>query len=145
VKLQVEHLPTINVFLNSLASVLLIIGFVLIKQKKEEAHKNTMLAAFFVSTAFLACYAAYHFLAGHVKFGGGPPVSYIYFTILISHIVLAVSVPFLAVSTIYFGLTLQRERHRRWARWTFPIWLYVSLTGIVIYFMLYWLYPPAAA
>lgn len=136
-----QHLPTINALLNALAGFLLVMGYVQIKRGNEAAHKQTMLSAFFVSVAFLACYLAYHFMAGHVKFQGGPPVSYLYYTILFTHIVLAMAVPVLAITTIYFGLTDQRVRHRRWARWTFPIWLYVSVTGIVIYVMLYWLYP----
>ena len=100
-----------------------------------------MLSAFFVSVAFLACYLAYHFMVGHVKFRGEAPVTYIYYTILLTHIVLAMAVPVLAITTIFFGLTDQRDRHRRWARWTFPIWLYVSVTGVVVYWMVYWLYP----
>ncbi|REJ68588.1 MAG: DUF420 domain-containing protein [Planctomycetota bacterium] len=137
--------PTVNVSLNALAGVLLVVGFVLIKQRKERAHKIAMLSAFFVSVAFLACYLAYHYTAGHVRFGGPPPISYIYYAILISHVLLAMTVPVLALATIYFGLTDQRLRHRRWARWTFPIWLYVSITGVVVYWMVYWLYPPVVA
>lgn len=140
-----NDLPVVNVVLNSLAGLLLLIGYVLIKRGREQAHKTAMLSAFFVSVAFLSSYLAYHYLVEHKGFGGKPPVSYFYYTILISHIILAVTVPMLAMVTIFFGLTDQRVRHRRWARWTFPIWMYVSVTGVVVYFMVHWLYPAAAA
>lgn len=140
-----DNLPTINVMLNSLAGLLLVVGYVQIKKGNEAAHKQTMLSAFFVSVAFLASYLAYHYMVGHVEFQGKPPVSYVYYTILLTHIVLAIAVPVLAVTTIFLGLTDQRERHRRWARWTFPIWLYVSVSGVVVYLMVYWLYPAPPA
>lgn len=139
----VSDLPAVNALLNATATVLLIAGYALIKQRRETAHRNTMLAAFGVSTAFLACYLTYHLSPGHAmkKFTEPPPVSYVYFTILVSHIFLAAAVPFLALATIYLGLRDRRAQHRRLARWTFPIWLYVSVTGVAIYVMLYHLYP----
>jgi len=140
----VDILPHVNAVLNASASLLLVAGYVLIKLRRERAHKRTMLACFGVSVVFLVCYLAYHQLL-HAATGqrGRPfeyplaPVRYLYYTILISHVLLAATVPFLAVITIYFGLRDQRRRHRRIARWTFPIWLYVSVTGVVVYLMLY--------
>jgi uncharacterized membrane protein YozB (DUF420 family) len=139
----VGDLPAVNAALNALATVLLVVGYTLIKQRRETAHKNTMLAAFGVSVAFLASYLTYHLTPGNAmkKFGGTPPVSYVYYAILISHIFLAAAVPFLALATIYLGFRDRRTAHRRLARWTFPIWLYVSVTGVAIYVMLYHLYP----
>lgn len=123
--------------------MLLVVGYVLIKRKRrlELAHKRVMLTAFGVSIAFLACYLLYHFNVGSVRFQGPPDVRTVYLIILISHILLAVTVPVLAGMTIYLGYRDLRERHVRWAKWTFPIWLYVSITGVVIYAMLYHLYP----
>jgi uncharacterized membrane protein YozB (DUF420 family) len=140
--IPVNSLPAVNASLNALATVLLVLGYVLIKQGRETAHKRTMLSAFATSVVFLACYLAYHFQTEAVtKFRGGPPVSYVYYTILITHIILAAAVPVLAGLTIWWGYTDQRLRHVRLARWTFPIWLYVSITGVIIYLMLYHLYP----
>jgi len=138
-------LVTLNAALNATATVLLISGYALIKRKRETAHRNVMLAAFGVSVAFLTCYLVYHVGVMQGKstpFTETGPVRYAYFAILISHIILAAAVPFLAAANIYFGLVDNRPRHRRLARWTFPIWLYVSITGVVIYLMLYHLYPP---
>lgn len=140
---MIQYLPTINASLNATATVLLILGYVLIKRRREIAHKWVMLSAFGVSMLFLTCYLVYHAQAGHVKFTGPEPIGTIYHVILISHVLLAASVPVLAGRTLYLGLRDRREKHRRWAKWTFPIWLYVSITGVVIYVMLYHLYPPA--
>jgi putative membrane protein len=139
----IRLLPTINAVLNATATVLLVIGYVLIKRRREQAHKWTMLAAFGVSCAFLACYLVYHFQVGSVHFEGPPPMRAIYLTILLTHVLLAVTVPFLAGMTIYLGLRDRRRAHRRVARWTYPIWLYVSVTGVVIYVLLYQLFPPS--
>ena len=139
---MIQYLPTVNASLNAAATVLLIVGYVMIKQRCETAHKFCMLAGFGVSMLFLVCYLVYHAQAGHVKFTGPEPVRSIYYGILISHVLLAAAVPVLAGRTIYLGLRDRRMQHRRWARWTYPIWLYVSITGVVIYFMLYHLYPP---
>lgn len=139
--LTFQDLPHVNGLLNLAATVLLIVGFVLIKQRREVAHRNAMLGAFGVSTVFLASYLLHMAVNGSREFPGRPPISYVYFSILISHMVLAAAVPALAIWTIYLGLKDRRPRHLRWARWTFPIWLYVSVTGVVIYLMLYQLYP----
>ncbi len=148
--MTVQDLPTLNAILNATATVLLVTGLVLIKRRRERAHKAVMLSAFCVSVVFLCSYLVYHThlmyhtQAGHMEFTGGPPVSYLYFAILVSHVVLAAIVPFLAMLTIYWGLRDRRDKHRKMARWTFPIWLYVSITGVVIYLMLYVLYPAPA-
>lgn len=145
-----EFLPHLNASLNALATVLLLAGYVLIKQRRETAHKWTMIACFGVSCVFLASYLTAHELKRRLT--GLPHTSFsyelhgvmayrVYLTILLSHIVLAATVPFLAVATIYSGLKDWRRFHRRIAWWTFPIWLYVSVTGVVVYAMLYHLYP----
>jgi uncharacterized membrane protein YozB (DUF420 family) len=127
----------------------LLAGYVLIKRRRERAHKLTMVSAFGVSVAFLGCYLWYHFgvLKGQhgVPFGGPPPISYIYYSFLLSHVVLAALVPFLALATIYLGLRDRRAAHRRLAHWTYPIWMYVSVTGVGIYVALYHLYPASPA
>ena len=142
----VPLLPHVNASLNALATALLIAGFVLIKQRRETAHKWTMLACFGVSVIFLASYLTYHFQLEGVskKFPSYPPpaIRYTYYAILLTHVVLAAAVPFLAVGTIYLGLADKRHAHLRLAKWTFPIWLYVSVTGVIVYLMLYQLYPP---
>jgi protein SCO1/2/putative membrane protein len=137
------RLPAVNASLNGLATVLLVSGWLLIKSGRPSAHKRVMLTAFGVSMAFLACYLTYHQQLQHYtgsgsrKFTREGPIRTIYYSILISHVVLAALVPFLASATIYRGLTNQFERHKKLARITFPIWLYVSVTGVIIYFILY--------
>ncbi len=147
---MIEWLPHVNVSLNALATLFLIIGFVLIKQKKEGGHRNMMLATFGVNVVFLVSYLTYHAYAGSKPFPVDPsvaavPVRYFYYGLLASHVVLAALVPFLAVVTIYLGLQGRRESHRRLAKWTWPIWLYVSVTGVVVYLMLYQIYVPTDA
>ena len=140
-----EILPHLNALLNALATVLLTVGYVLIKRKQEAHHKKVMLACFAVSVVFLVSYVTYHvMIEGSKKFPSYPPVAirYAYRAILISHIVLAATVPVLAIVTIYLGLRDRRTAHRRVARWTWPIWMYVSITGVLVYLMLYQLYPP---
>ena len=142
----VPYLPHVNAALNSLATLLLLAGYVLIKRRQERLHTWTMLACFGVSVVFLACYLTYHFNipGGSKKFPSYPPplVRFTYYGILLTHVVLAAAVPFLAVATIALGLADRRKGHVRLARWTFPIWLYVSVTGVIVYVMLYQLYPP---
>lgn len=144
---EVHPLATVNALLNGLATALLVLGFLLIKARRENAHRNVMLAAFGVSVIFLICYLAYHVWPVGAKatpFSGAGAVRAVYYAVLISHILLAAAVPVLALRTIYLGLKNRRTAHLRWAKWTFPIWLYVSVTGVVIYLMLYHLYPPPA-
>ena len=140
----VHWLPHFNASLNAVATFLLLQGFILIKMGREGAHRRIMLACFGVSVVFLLSYLMYHAAAGSRRFPTYPPsvVRRFYFTVLISHVVLAALVPILALRTIYLGLTGRRAAHRRWAKWTFPIWLYVSVTGVIVYFMLYQLFPP---
>ena len=140
---NVEQLPAVNATLNGLSGVLLVTGWVLIKRHHERAHMWTMLLAFGVSCAFLTCYLVYHSHVGSVPFQGPSGVRIAYLTMLASHVVLAALVPFLASATIYLGLRDRRQRHRRLARWTLPIWLYVSVTGVIIYVLLYHVYPSA--
>lgn len=139
--LAAHPLAHINALLNATATVLLVVGYVLIKQRRETAHKRTMLTAFGVSVLFLISYLAYHVWpvgAQATPFPGPRSVKLgVYLPLLISHILLAMVVPPLAAVTIYLGLRDKRERHRRLARWTFPIWLYVSVTGVLVYLMLY--------
>ena len=133
----VSFLPAVNASLNGLATVLLMLGYWLIRRKRIAAHRRVMLSAFGVSVVFLGCYLVYHAYAGSKPFPGTGPIRTAYFAILISHIVLAAAVPVLALVTIYRGLSGQWERHRAIARFTYPIWLYVSITGVIIYVMLY--------
>lgn len=140
----VHSLPAVNASLNGLATVLLLVGFAFIKRGRVTAHRNTMLTAFGVSVLFLACYLTYHF---HVPSKTFPPVTVpglrpTYYLILLTHVLLAAAVPFLAVVTIWRALvTRDFARHKRIARITYPIWLYVSVTGVLIYVMLYQVAP----
>jgi uncharacterized membrane protein YozB (DUF420 family) len=133
----VHYLPTLNAILNGTAAVLLLIGFWLIKNRKIHQHRAVMLTAFGVSVAFLTSYLIYHFQARYVPFKGQGPIRIVYFTILISHTLLAVTVPVLAIITLNRALKKRFAKHRAIARWTFPIWLYVSVTGVVVYLILY--------
>ena len=133
----VNLLPTVNASLNGLATVLLAVGYVLIRRGRVTAHKWTMLGSFAVSIVFLGCYLVYHYYVGSKKFPGTGAVRIVYLAILVTHIILAAAVPFLASITIYRGLKGQFDKHRRIARITWPIWMYVSVTGVIIYFMLY--------
>ena len=139
----VSSLPAVNASLNGLAFVLLVVGWVLIRRGHRDAHKKTMLDAFGASILFLTVYLLYHGAMvhytgeGQVKFQGTGAIRTVYFVILISHVLLAIAVPVLAIMTIRRGLKQQWEAHRRIARITFPIWVYVSLTGVIIYLMLY--------
>ena len=136
-------LPTVNAALNAASAVLLVTGLVLIRSGRARAHMRTMLASFAVSIAFLACYLVYHFALAHYtgsgsrRFEGTGAVRGVYFAILISHVTLAAVVPVLASMTIYRALRARWPEHKRLARVTFPIWLYVSVTGVIIYGMLY--------
>src|SRR3954462_554836 len=126
--------PHLNASLNGLATVLLVIGLGLIKAKREAAHKWVMLGCFGVSIVFLGCYLYYHFAVKHgvsTAFPSYAPdgIRYGYYGMLLSHILLAMAVPVLAIMTIYYGLKDDRPKHLRWAKVTFPIWLYVSVTG----------------
>jgi protein SCO1/2/putative membrane protein len=138
-----QRLPATNAMLNGLATVLLLVGFSAIRTGNVRFHKKMMLFAFGVSIAFLASYLTYHFALQHYtgthgkKFPGTGTLAALYYTILMSHVALAATVPFMALVTIWHGLRDNRAKHRRIAKVTFPIWLYVSVTGVIIYVMLY--------
>jgi uncharacterized membrane protein YozB (DUF420 family) len=145
----IQWLPHVNVSLNALATMLLILGFVLIKQKREIAHRKVMLATFGVNVIFLISYLTYHANVLSKKFPtdtavASDAVRYFYYGLLASHVILAALVPVLAIASIYLGLANKRESHRRLSKWTWPIWLYVSVTGVVVYLMLYQIYVPPA-
>lgn len=142
----VTSLPAVNASLNSLATLLLVAGWVFIRRRQWRAHRAAMTAAFAVSALFLVCYLVYHAFVGHVPFAGrGAAVRTVYFTILISHILLAVTVPVLAIAMFGLAARGRFDAHRRLGRVALPIWLYVSVTGVVIYLMLYHFYPGPAA
>lgn len=135
--ITLRDLPAINATLNATAATLLVCGYALIRRRRIEAHRKVMLTAFGVSILFLISYLVYHAQVGSVKFTKTGWVRPLYFAILLTHTVLAVTIPFLAAITLWRAWRGEFERHRRIARWTFPIWLYVSVTGVVVYLMLY--------
>ena len=134
--IDVSMLPKVNATINGITTLLLIYGFILIKQKKREMHRNVMLTAFGTSSLFLVTYVIYHWFKSGPKLYTGDFTTFYYF-ILFTHIVLAAIIIPLALFTLYRGWTNQLQRHRKIARITFPIWLYVSVTGVIIYMMLY--------
>ncbi len=131
------HLPTLNAILNATAALLLVTGYVFIRRGDRVRHKQFMLAALACSTAFLVSYLYYHYQVGSVRFEGEGAARTVYFTVLITHTVLAAAVPVLAIVTVLRALRERFDRHRRIARITLPIWLYVSVTGVIVYWMLY--------
>jgi len=139
--LDVHDLPALNAALNGLAAVLLLIGFTFIRQGKVNAHHKMMLASFTVSCLFLVSYLIYHYNVGSVKFGKPGWIRTAYLWILATHTILAAAVPVLALLTLRRALKKQFARHRALAKWTFPIWLYVSVTGVIVYVLLYQVQP----
>ncbi|HYY95625.1 MAG TPA: DUF420 domain-containing protein [Pyrinomonadaceae bacterium] len=135
-------LPHLNAALNATSFVLLVAGFYFISRRRVYAHRACMLAALAVSCLFLVSYVVYHARYGSVRFQGQGFVRPLYFSILISHVTLAAGTVPLVVVTLRRALRGDYLRHRRIARWTYPLWLYVSITGVVVYLMLYRLYPP---
>jgi uncharacterized membrane protein YozB (DUF420 family) len=141
--MNVHMLPAVNASLNATSGVLLVIGYVLIRVRRIELHRRVMIAAFITSSLFLASYLVYHAQVGNVRFMRQGLVRPVYFTILISHVTLAAVVLPLALVTLSRGLKARFPQHRRIARWTFPVWLYVSVTGVLVYVLLYqptWLF-----
>lgn len=136
-----EQLPALNALLNASAAVALLLGYSAIRRDQPELHRRCMILALCISVLFLISYLSYHYLHGSTRFTHTGVVRGIYFTILLSHTVLAAAVAPLVVVTVSFAIRGRLERHRRWARWTLPIWLYVSVTGVIIYLMLYQWYP----
>ena len=139
------RLPALNAVLNGTSAVLLTIGFAAIRRRRVHLHRACMLAAFITSILFLASYVTYHLHAGTTRSIGQGWVRPVYFTILGTHTLLAALIPPLAAVTLAFALAARFTRHARLARWTLPAWLYVSVTGVVIYVLLYWIYPAAEA
>jgi uncharacterized membrane protein YozB (DUF420 family) len=135
--LKLHDLPTLNAILNSTSAVLIVVGYFLIRARRVEAHRRTMLAAFTTSTLFLISYLVYHAQVGSVHFQGTGAIRIVYFTILITHTILAAVVAPMVVVTLFRGLKGRFEKHRKLARITLPVWLYVSVTGVVVYAMLY--------
>ncbi len=135
--LDPTRLPTVNAGLNALATALLVTGWLLIRSGRVKAHRAAMLAALACSVLFLTSYLVYHAQVGSVRFPGTGWARTFYFAVLLTHTPLAAAVPFLALVTLVRALRERFDRHRAIARWTLPIWLYVSITGVVIYVMLY--------
>ena len=145
--MTVQDIPTLNAALNATATVLILAGFGLIKQGRRDAHRAVMLSAGAVSAIFLVGYVAHKILVKgvHTPFGGeSPAIRAVYYTMLFSHVVLAIAIAWLVPKTFAIALKGDFERHKRWARITFPLWLYVSVTGVLVYFFLYHWWPAGA-
>ena len=139
---NIAILPAINATLNGSCTLLLIVAFVAIKLRNIRLHVTLMLAGCVTSALFLTSYLTYHFFAGATRFAADGTIRYVYYAILLTHVVLAVTIVPLVVTTLYRAARRQFDKHRRIARITYPLWLYVSVTGVVIYWMLYHAYPP---
>jgi uncharacterized membrane protein YozB (DUF420 family) len=135
--LTVQDLPALNATLNAISAVLLVVAYRFIRRGQRDLHKRTMLAAFTVSVLFLISYLVYHAQVGSVRYPGTGAVRIVYLSILATHTVLAAAVPVLAIVTLRRGLKGRFEKHKKIARWTLPVWLYVNVTGVVVYLMLY--------
>ena len=138
--LTISDLPALNATLNGIAAILLVTGYLFIKHGRRRQHQWCMLGALTTSALFLVSYVTYHLHAGSRPFPGQGPIRVVYFAILITHVVLAAVIVPLALVTAVRGLRSQFDQHVRIARWTFPVWVYVSVSGVVIYLMLYELY-----
>lgn len=135
--MNVTALPTVNATLNATAALLLVAGYIFIRRGRIAQHRACMIAAFVVSILFLISYLTYHAQVGSRRFPGTGPIRTVYLSILLTHTVLAAAVPFLAIVTLWRALAARFDRHVPIARWTLPIWLYVSVTGVIVYLMLY--------
>jgi uncharacterized membrane protein YozB (DUF420 family) len=135
--LDIHDLPAVNASLNAVSGVLLLVGYALMRARRIDRHRQVMLAAFATSSLFLICYLVYHAQVGSVRFMRQGFVRPLYYAILITHVTLAATVLPLAIVTLSRGLKARFAQHRRIARWTFPIWLYVSVTGVLVYVLLY--------
>jgi uncharacterized membrane protein YozB (DUF420 family) len=135
--MTVHDLPTLNATLNATSAVLLSAGYVFIRLGQRQNHKRCMLSALVVSALFLTSYVVYHAQVGSVPFAGVGPVRAVYFTILITHVILAIAIVPLVILTASRALSAKYDKHRVIARWTLPLWLYVCVTGVVVYLMLY--------
>lgn len=143
--MTVSDIPPLNATLNGLATVLITAGFILINAGKKEAHRAVMLTAAVVSALFLVGYVTHKALIHgvHTPFGGTGAIRTAYYAMLISHIILAISIAWLVPRTFWFAIQGDYARHKAWAKWTFPIWYYVSVTGVLVYFCLYVWWPAA--
>ena len=143
--LEVHDIPALNAALNATATVLMTAGFLFIRKKRIAAHRACMLSAGLVSAVFLVGYVAHKIMVRgvHTPFGGEGWIRGVYYAMLMTHILLAIAIAWLVPRTFHLALTGQIERHRKWARWTFPIWYYVSITGVLVYFFLYRWWPAA--
>jgi putative membrane protein len=135
--MSVSDLPTLNAILNLTSAILIGTGGYFIYKRRIEAHKKCMIAALFVSMAFLTSYLIYHYYAGSVPYTGQGWMRPVYFVILITHIILAIAIVPMVLRTVFLGLRSRFDSHVAIARWTFPIWMYVSVTGVIVYVMLY--------
>ena len=135
------YLPALNAFINATCSVLLILSYRAIRRGKIDVHRQLNLTTFALSAVFIVSYVAYHWMADETKFPEGNPLRPVYLTILFSHIILAALVLPLVLISFYYGLTDQRKKHRRITRWSFPVWLYVTITGVIVYLMISPYYP----
>ncbi len=135
--MTIADLPTLNATLNAVATLFLIAGYVFIKRGDRTRHRASMIGALIMSAAFLTSYLVYHYHAGSVPYEGQGPIRVVYFVILITHIILAAAILPLVLVTVRYAILERFDHHRRLARWTWPIWMYVSVTGVVIYLMLY--------
>ncbi len=143
--MTLRDIPALNASLNAIATVLITAGFLLIKFGKKEAHRKVMMTAMVVSAVFLVGYVTHKILIRgvHTPFGGAGLIAKVYYTMLISHILLAISIAYLVPRTFLFAIRGDFERHKAWAKFTFPIWYYVSVTGVLVYFFLYQWWPAA--
>lgn len=139
---MIPYLPAVDATLNAASAVLLVCGYFFIRQRKIAAHRFCMLSALATSAVFLVCYLTYHYFHGVTRFAGQGAVRPFYFALLGSHTVLAATIVPLVLATLYRAWRQRFEPHKRLARWTLPLWLYVSVTGVAVYWMLYHLYPP---
>ncbi len=141
--MSVNDIPALNACLNAVATVLMTFGFIFIKRGDRDTHRKMMLSAGGVSALFLVGYVAHKILVKgvHTPFGGEGFIRSVYYTMLISHILLAMSIAYLVPRTFWLAIQGDYERHRKWAKWTFPIWYYVSVTGVLVYLFLYQWWP----
>ncbi len=133
---NVSFLPKLHAILNSLTAVALVVGYYFIKKGRQAAHRGAMLTAFVLSSLFLISYVTYHYFGKSTSYGGEGIMRTVYLFILVTHIILAAVIVPLVLLTVYFAITGQFRKHTRFSRWTFPIWLYVAVTGVLVYFMI---------
>jgi uncharacterized membrane protein YozB (DUF420 family) len=143
--MTIRDIPALNASLNALATILITAGFLLVKFGKKDAHRKVMICAMVVSAIFLVGYVTHKILIRgvHTPFGGTGLIAKVYYTMLISHIILAISIAYLVPRTFLFAIRGNFEKHKAWAKWTFPIWYYVSVTGVLVYCFLYQWWPAA--